>query len=244
MNYSDADNYITKSIFASPSLYLSVWTNYESTSLLVNIEFIIDMKWVISTCFSSYHFSSQKCFSWCNCRHLNNSWLLRLYTDKYRDGLGLWCLTSLSVIFHLYRGGQFFWWRKLEYHPWRSVLDTTFCDKVCQWLTTCRWYSSFLHQKNWPPRYKWNITESDVKHHAHTGLAQRWRHHLNKRVHCSLHMIWFFWCLTPLSVYFNYFMTTSFSGVRSRSTRREPPIMGKQLVNFITCDCESSAPVL
>jgi hypothetical protein len=26
--------------------------------------------------------------------------------------------------------------------------------------------------------------------------------------------------------------------------RREPPTMGKQLVNFITCDCESSAPFL
>jgi hypothetical protein len=25
---------------------------------------------------------------------------------------------------------------------------------------------------------------------------------------------------------------------------REPPAMGKQLVNFITCDCESSAPFL
>jgi hypothetical protein len=25
-------------------------------------------------------------------------------------------------------------------------------------------------------------------------------------------------------------------------TRREPPTMGKQLVNFITCGCESSAP--
>jgi hypothetical protein len=28
------------------------------------------------------------------------------------------------------------------------------------------------------------------------------------------------------------------------STRREPPTMGKQLVNFITCGCESSAPFL
>jgi hypothetical protein len=37
-------------------------------------------------------------------------------------------------------------------------------------------------------------------------------------------------------------MATSFSGGRSRSTRREPPTMGKQLVNFITCGCESSAP--
>jgi hypothetical protein len=39
-----------------------------------------------------------------------------------------------------------------------------------------------------------------------------------------------------------FIMATSFSSGRSRSTRREPPTMGKQLVNFITCDCESSAP--
>jgi hypothetical protein len=40
--------------------------------------------------------------------------------------------------------------------------------------------------------------------------------------------------------YFSYVMTTSFSDGRSR---REPPIMDKQLVNFITCGCESSAPI-
>jgi len=39
-------------------------------------------------------------------------------------------------------------------------------------------------------------------------------------------------------------MVTEFSGVRSRSTQREPPTMGKQLVNFITWGCESSTSFL
>ena len=49
-------------------------------------------------------------------------------------------------------------------------LDTTLCDKVCQWLVAGQRSSlcnpvSILHQKNWPSRYNWNIVESDVKHH-------------------------------------------------------------------------------
>ena len=61
------------------------------------------------------------------------------------------------------------------------------------------------------------------------------------------YLIWFdlIYCgYSRFQQYFSYVMAISFSGGRSRSTRTEPQTMGKQLVNFIACGCESSAPFL
>ena len=43
---------------------------------------------------------------------------------------GLWCLTPRSTIFRLYRGGQFYCWKKPEY-PEKTTELTNFITYCC-----------------------------------------------------------------------------------------------------------------
>jgi hypothetical protein len=50
----------------------------------------------------------------------------------------------------------------------RCVLDTTLCDKICQWLATGRFFSPdppVSSTKKTNPLYSWNVAESGVKHY-------------------------------------------------------------------------------
>jgi hypothetical protein len=85
------------------------------------------------------------------------------------------------------------WCCEFESSSWQGLLNTTLCDKVCQWLRSVVFsmYSCLLHLYNWQPRYNWNIVESGVKHHYSYPplcLLVRKNMEVNMRDYSTLHL--------------------------------------------------------
>jgi hypothetical protein len=55
------------------------------------------------------------------------------------------------------------WCCEFESRSGRGVLDTTLCDKVCQWLATCRWFSLYPPVSSTNETDRHDITEILLK---------------------------------------------------------------------------------
>ena len=131
-------------------------------------------------------------------------------------------------------------WMAWSFLPWPAPANVAVSDKMNYYLicVSSSFVSSITIQKR-----KIYTTENDrmpkktKEHVRHKKRNKRSREEANRKDWLPFGVSRYF------QQYFSYIMENSFSGGRSRSPRREPSTMDKQRVNFITCGCESSAPV-
>jgi hypothetical protein len=102
---------------------------------------------------------------------------------------GLWCITPLSTIFQLYRGGQFDWWRKTQYPKKTTDLSLTNFKLFVFWL--CLLSADHITQS---PRPSWSWSNGSWIYnpvHGPTYLI----HHVIKFEICQWQICGFLWVL-------------------------------------------------
>jgi hypothetical protein len=67
--------------------------------------------------------------------------------NKIIEGVSLWCLTPLSTTFQLYRGGQFYWWRKPEDPGKTKTENRIIIIEIYRFSFSCPWVTIFLHSR-------------------------------------------------------------------------------------------------
>ena len=81
-----------------------------------------------------------------SCSFLSTSYFLfkrKVYCEQLSilQGSWWWCLYGSWIIATCAISAYHHYSCEFESRSWRGALDTTLCDKFCQWLTTDRWFS-------------------------------------------------------------------------------------------------------